>query len=226
MGHENETGRGDPGLHAREALQEEAQVLVAVEVAGVAHERFRGHPRPVRGGVARRGSRRDAGEVARGHAAPAQDLTQLLGDRDAEVGAPRDVRIEQTAQPVSKRPRQAGTEVERQLLGERVVAVVHHRAAGRAADHETRDRRLVVVRVDQVDRLAAHGAPETRHEPEVAHHAPRPRPRPPARRRTVGDQVDGVPAAPDAVGELLYQHLRAAQVRIPTGEDEGEAHHR
>ena len=165
MGHEHETGRGHPGPHAREAAQEEAQVLVAVEVAGVAHECFRGHPRPVRGGVARRGGGRDAGEVARGHATSAQDLAQLLGDRDAEVGAPRDVRIEQTPQAVGEPAREAGAEVERQLLGERVVAVVHHRAVGRAAHHEARDRRLVVVRVDQVDRLAAHGAPETRHEP-------------------------------------------------------------
>ncbi len=136
------------------------------------------------------------------------------------------MRIEQTPQPVREPPHEGGPEVERQLLGERVVAVVHHRAARRAADHETRDRRLVVMRVDQVDRLAAHGAPETRQEPDVAHDPPRPRPRPPARHRTVGDQVDGVPAAPDAVGELLHQHLRAAQVRIPSGKDEGEAHHR
>src|SRR5439155_23866904 len=92
------------------------------------------------------------------------------------------------------------------------------------ATNRAAERRLVVVRMDQVDRLAAQGAPEAGHEYDIAGEARRARPGPAARHTAVGDEMDGVPATADTIGELPYQHLRAAQIRIRAGDDERDAH--
>src|SRR5437773_601121 len=81
--------------YAREAREQELEVLVAVEVPGVADEPPRPLRRRPRTRICRRRRGRDAGEPVRGDTASTEDLTQLLAHRDAEVGATRDVLVDE-----------------------------------------------------------------------------------------------------------------------------------
>src|SRR5207249_254013 len=68
-------------------------------------------------------------------------------------------------------PREWTREVEGQLLGERAVAMVHERPPRQPGDDEAGDRGLVVVGVDDVDRVPGDDPPEARRQREIAEDA-------------------------------------------------------
>ncbi len=225
---EHELRGGHLRADAGEDVEQEAQVLIPVEVAGVADERRarRGLPVDPARDLLGHARGRDTGEVGRGHARLPQPGPELLGDRDAEVGPPGHRAVEKPAHAAHRRAQHGGVRVGRELLGERTVPVVHERTAARAGDHETRERRLVVVRVDHVHGRAADAAPEAKRERGVEQEPRGMQAGSSGETAAVGDHEHLVPARAQPVGELAHQHLRSAQRRVRTGDGESDAHQR
>jgi hypothetical protein len=221
---EDESRVRHPGADAREAPEEEREVLVAVEVPGVADAAVRRIAGRGRAGVVRRGRRRDPEEPILGDAAPAEDLAERLAHRDAEVRAARHLGVDDAAQPRREPPRERTAEVARKLVPQRVVPVIHDGTPGEPADEEPRDRGLVVVRVDHVDAGPVDRPPEPRDERDVAREPSRPRARRDGADVAVRHEVDLVAAARHAVGDLAEEDLRAAEIGIRAREDERDAH--
>ena len=172
------------------------------------------------------------------------DRRQAIRERDAcdRPRAPAAGRARAPTRRASRRGSGAA-EVAGQLVGERVVRVIDDRHAGEPA-HQVRDqRRFDVVRVDDVDALAAHDLPAAarraagRARPSASRtDAPSTGPaacgtrwiamrshRRQVLRGRIGDDVHGVPGVREALGELAHQHLRAAQARERARGDDRDA---
>ena len=149
----------------------------------------------------------EAGELARTNPPASQHLTQLLGDGDAEVGPTWHLPVQEPAEAGGEPPAEPALEIRRELLGESVVAVVDERATGQARHDETRDRRLIVVRVDDLDCLIADPPPEAHGEKQVAPETARARPRAFGHPRAIAHDVDRMATHREPTGKLLHEDL-------------------
>ena len=128
----------------------------------------------------------------------------LLTASPSEAGAPS---VQEPAKAGGEPPAEPALEIRRELLGESVVAVVDERATGQARHDETRDRRLIVVRVDDLDCLMADPPPEAHGEKQVAPETARARPRALGHPCAIAHDVDRMATRREPAGKLLHEDL-------------------
>ena len=102
--------------------------------------------------------------------------------------------------------------------------MVHERPPRQPGDDEAGDRGLVVVGVDDVDRVPGDDPPEARRQREIAEDATEARARGPDAAAAVRDEPHDVPAPGEAERELTHQHLRPARRARRTRQQERDAH--